>query len=357
MIVRAVHAVPLRVPLVDPFVIANARLDRVENVAVRVVLDSGVDGWGEIGTLHPITAERFDEALAAVDAAAQWLPGIDVSDPRHLADRLAAELRDKAATRAGIEMACWEARARAVGRPLHHLFESGAAADAGPVTTDITVPICAPERATELGALWRARGFTTIKLKVGSGAAADLARIAALRVGFPDAALVLDANEGWSVEEALEVVRAARAAGADVRVLEQPVPRADLEGLARLTRDSGALVAADEAVRTVADVERIAREKAASVINVKIAKSGVLGAFEMLQVAEAHGLGKMIGAMVETRIGTGFSAHLVAGMGNFTVVDLDTPWLMTEDVVFGGPQLDGPHWRIPDTPGHGAMPR
>lgn len=352
MIVRAVHAVPLHVPLVDPFVIANARLDRVENVAVRVVLDGGIDGWGEIGTLHPVTSERYADALAAVDAAASWLPGTDVADPEHLADRLYTALPGLAATRAGLEMACWEARARTLGVPLHRQF-----GDAGEeVVTDITVPIVTPARATELGALWKARGFRTIKLKVGSGVGADLARIDAIRASFPEVELVLDANEGWSVEEALEVVRIARGRGADIVLLEQPVPRADLEGLARLTRESGVLVAADEAVKTVADVEEIARLRAASVINVKVAKSGVLGAFTMLTTAKARGLGTMIGAMVETRIGTGFSAHVVAGLGGFTVVDLDTPWLMTGDPIAGGPQLDGPRWRLADAAGHGARP-
>jgi L-alanine-DL-glutamate epimerase-like enolase superfamily enzyme len=349
-VVRAVHAVRLRAPLVDPFVLANARLDVVENVAVRVVLDSGVDGWGEIGTLHPITAETTEDAAAAVDAAAAWLPGLDVSQPEHLAERLAAEIPRFAATRAGIEMACWDAHARALGIPLRQRF--GAAND--PVVTDITVPIVEPARATELGALWKARGFEIIKLKVGSGPGPDLARIAAIRLGFPEARFVLDANEGWSAEEALDVVRRARADGADILLLEQPVPRADLDGLARVTRESGVLVAADEAVKTVADVDEIARLGAATVINVKIAKSGVLGALAVLRAAERHGLGKMIGAMVETRIGTGFSAHVVAGMGGFTVVDLDTPWLMTEDPVEGGPTLDGSRWRLPDVPGHGA---
>jgi L-alanine-DL-glutamate epimerase-like enolase superfamily enzyme len=351
-LVRAVYGVPLRVPLVDPFILANARLDAVQNVAVRVVLESGIDGWGEIGTLHPITHETFDEATRAVDEAAEWLPGVDVSDVEHLAERLAAHLPHAAATRAGLEMACWEAAARTRGIPLFQRF-GGLGAE---VVTDITVPIVGPARAAELGALWKARGFTVLKLKVGSGVGPDLERIAAIRAGFPEARFVLDANEGWSADEALEVVRRAWAAGADVLLLEQPVPRGDLEGLARVNRESGVLVAADEAVRTVADVEEVARLGAASVVNVKIAKSGVLGAFQMLQTARRRGLGLMIGAMVETRIGTGFSAHLVAGMGGFTVVDLDTPWLMTEDPIVGGPTLDGSRWRLPDLPGHGARP-
>jgi L-alanine-DL-glutamate epimerase-like enolase superfamily enzyme len=157
------------------------------------------------------------------------------------------------------------------------------------------------------------------------------------------------------VADTLRAVAFARERGGRIVLLEQPVPRGALDDLARLTREAGVPVAADEAVRSLADVERIGRERLASVINMKIAKSGVHRGFEMVRAARAHGLGTMIGAMVETRLGTGFSAHLVAGIGGFAVVDLDTPWLMTEDPIVGGPALDGPNWRIdPRVPGHGA---
>jgi L-alanine-DL-glutamate epimerase-like enolase superfamily enzyme len=143
-----------------------------------------------------------------------------------------------------------------------------------------------------------------------------------------------------------------------VILLEQPVPRDDLDALARVNRDAGVPVAADEACRAVADVERIARDRLASVVNLKLAKSGVRGTLAMAAAARARGLGLMIGAMVETRIGCGFSAHLAAGLGGvggFKVIDLDTPWLMTSDPVTGGTPLEGPTWRIEAVDrGHGG---
>lgn len=348
--IRSVETRPLHVPLVDPFVIANARLDTVRNVAVRVELDDGSVGWGEVGTLHPVTTERFEDALAGVALAAEHLVG---TDPAGVAPRLDDALPAFAATRAGIEQACVDARARAEGRPLHRWFGDAGAA----VVTDVTLPIGTPERAGELAALWRSRGFDTLKVKVGLDLGEDLARLQAIGLAHPHAGLVLDANEGWTAEQALEAVRFLAGRGQRVVLLEQPVPRADLEGLARLTREAGVLVAADEACKTVDDVRRLAAERQASAINVKIAKSGVEGALALIRTARALGLQTMIGAMVETRIGTGFSAHLVAGLGGFVVVDLDTPWLMTADPIDGGPVLDGPVWRFdPAVPGHGAHP-
>ena len=80
-------------------------------------------------------------------------------------------------------------------------------------------------------------------------------------------------------------------------------------------------------------LRRIAREGLAQVLNIKLVKSGVADALEIVEVARASGLGLMIGGMVETRIAMGFSAHLAAGLGGFDWIDLDTPLLLAEDPV------------------------
>jgi L-alanine-DL-glutamate epimerase-like enolase superfamily enzyme len=298
-----------------------------------------------------------------VDQASRALVGDAGADgPAALAERLRDVIPAAAATRAGIEQAWWDAAARSAGAPLFRRVGGSAGASApAPVTTDITIPICAVERAAALAAHWRALGFDTLKLKVGArGDDDEIARVLAIVGAHPEAALVLDANEGWTVEQALDAVRTVRARGGRVAMLEQPVPRADLDALARLTREvgEGTLVAADEACRSTADVEHIGKNRLASAVNVKIAKCGVHEALAMLAAARRHGLQTMIGAMVETRLGTGFSAHVVAGLGGFAVVDLDTSLLLAHDPIAGGPTLDGPRWRIdPAVPGHGGGPR
>jgi L-alanine-DL-glutamate epimerase-like enolase superfamily enzyme len=348
--IRSVSAVPLRCQLTDPFVIANARLDHVDNVAVRVELSDGATGWGEIGTLPPITAESAADAQAVVEQAAGWMVGLRPDDP-DLPGRLQDAAPPFAASRAGLEVACWDALARSDGVPLWKRFGT----TRHPVVTDITLPIGTAARAGELAAHWRSLGFRVLKVKVGKDMALDLDRLAAIAKGHPQAELVLDANEGWDVAQALEAVRHSHALGLRVVLLEQPVPRKNLEDLARLAATSGVLVAADEACKTAADAEHIGKERLASAVNVKVAKSGVRGALDILATARRHGLATMIGAMVESRIGTGFSAHLCAGLGGFSVIDLDTPWLMTSDPVQGGTPLEGPLWRVDSVEaGHGC---
>lgn len=344
------RATPLDVPLVDPFVIATGRLDSVTNVAVRLELASGAVGWGEIAVLPPVTRATQAEALSLVREVADAWMGRDVSDWKAWAGDLVDRLPEVPAVRAGVEMALLDALARAQGVSLHRWFGDGGAT----VETDVTIPICEPARAEALARQWAAGGFTVLKSKVGSDLDLDLERLRAIRRGHPRCALVLDANEGWSADQALEAVTRLVAEGITPSLLEQPVPRDDWEGLGRVARESGVPVAADESCRTPEDARRIVREALAPVINVKLAKSGVAGALEIVSVARRAGLGLMMGAMVETRLGIGFAAGLVAGLGGFDWVDLDTPLLMAADPLLGGYTTRGPTFRLAhDAPGHG----
>jgi L-alanine-DL-glutamate epimerase-like enolase superfamily enzyme len=349
--IAAVEAIALDVPLRAPFTIATTRLERVTNVAVRVRLDGGAEGWGEVPTLPPVTAEDQPAALAGVRTAAAVLVGRDAHAWRTVARDLEATLPGLAATRAGIEVALLDALTRHWGVPLFEFF--GGATDK--LTTDITVPICPPGEARALAATYHAAGFEVIKTKVGLDVPADIERVAAIRDGHPSCALVLDANEGYSATQALEVVRALRAAGLEPALFEQPVSRDDWDGLGRVTLEAGVPVAADESCRTPADALRVAHEGLAHVLNIKLAKCGVVGALEITAIARAAGLGLMIGGMVETRLGMGFAAHLVAGLGGFEWIDLDTPLLLEKDPIVGGYGAEGPSVRLDgEVAGHGA---
>lgn len=354
-VIASVEARPLDVPLLAPFAIATGRVDHVHNVAVRVTLAGGAEGWGEVPWLPPVTAHDPPAILAAIADIAPRLAGRDAAGWRARSAELAAWLPAAPEIRAGVEMAIIDALARAWDAPLFAFF--GGASDT--LTTDITIPLGSADEAARLAAGYAQRGFTTIKTKVGGvpggGFAADRERLLAIRAAHAGCALVLDANEGYSADEALALVAALRAAGVEPALFEQPVARDDWAGLARVTREAGVPIAADESCRTAGDALRIAHEGLAHVLNIKLAKCGVVGALEIAAVARAAGLGLMIGGMVETRIGMGFAAHFAAGLGGFEFIDLDTALLLARDPVIGGTATDGATYRLdPLTPGHGG---
>lgn len=109
--------------------------------------------------------------------------------------------------------------------------------------------------------------------------------------------------------------------GVTPALFEQPVHRDDWEGLGYVTRVAkdkyGVSVAADESCRSLVDVRKIIKGDLADVINIKLAKVGVIGALEIIEVAKASRLSLMIGGMVETRLAMGFAGQLAAGLGGF----------------------------------------
>lgn len=104
-------------------------------------------------------------------------------------------------------------------------------------------------------------------------------------------------------------------------LFEQPVHRDNWEGLGHVSQIAkekyGVSVAADESCRSLVDAKRIVKESLADVINIKLAKVGVLGALEIIDLVRSSGLNLMIGGMVETRLAMGFAGHLAAGLECF----------------------------------------
>lgn len=342
---------PLNCALLAPFGIASAQLESVRNVAVRIELADGSEGFGEVPTLPPVTPEDQPIALRLLEAEREHLVGGSAAAWRRIAAELAERLPAYPTVRAGLEMALLDAFAKHAGVPLFQFF--GGAGNR--LQTDVTIPICRAEAASQAARTYRDEGFTTLKIKIGQDLAEDFVRIRAVREAHPDCRLILDANAGYSAGETLELLAALRRVAIEPDLLEQPCPRDDWEGWARLTREAGVPVAADESCRSPADALHIVGNGLAQVLNIKLVKSGVVGALDIAAIARAGGLALMIGGMVETRIGMGFAAHFAAGLGGFEWVDLDTALLLADDPVEDGPRVERAHYRLdPARAGHGA---
>ncbi|CAL1370415.1 unnamed protein product [Linum trigynum] len=355
--VQKAESRPLNVPLTAPFTIATSRLDQVENVAIRIELSNGCVGWGEAPILPFVTAEDQPTALAKAGDACDFLTTSSPMTLSSILHNIGALVpgHQFASVRAGIEMALIDAVATSIDIPLWRLF--GGISDT--ITTDITIPITAPAEAAELATKYRGQGFKTLKLKVGKDLTSDLEVLRAIRAVHPDCFFILDANEGYRSDEAVEVLEKLHEMGVVPILFEQPVHRDDWEGLGHVTRIAkqryGVSVAADESCRSLTDVKRIANESLADVVNIKLAKVGVMAALEIIDEARASGLDLMIGGMVETRLAMGFAGHLAAGLGCFKFIDLDTPLLLAEDPVLEGYEAFGAVYKFSNARGHGGF--
>jgi L-alanine-DL-glutamate epimerase-like enolase superfamily enzyme len=169
----------------------------------------------------------------------------------------------------------------------------------------------------------------------------DLDRVLAVVEGAPDCDIMLDGNQGYTPSEALDLLRSLAQEDVAPILFEQPTHRHDLDGLKFVTERAGIPVAADEAVHTAADALLIAKMGAANVINIKLMKSGFAEALDIAAICRTAHIDLMVGAMMESRLGIMASASLVAGIGGFRYIDLDTPMLLASDPFVGGYTQEG----------------
>lgn len=330
---------PVDVPMTHPFVVATGQRVTIENLFVRITLKDGAHGYGEIAPFPEVGGEdraSCQQTAIQLAKAAVGQPAVQYKRISRLFQEIAPS---HPAARCGLETALVDALCRHLDIPLWG-FLGGA--DVRARETDITIPIASLDRTVMLARGWYSQGFRLFKTKVGADAEQDIRRLEALHRAFPDTAFIADANQGFTLEECRFFVKEVKRLGGNIVLLEQPVPREDLDSLAALRRDAGVPVAADESVRSLQDARDVVQKQAVDVINIKIMKSGLLDAMDIAAYARAVGLGLMIGGMVETRIAMGCSFALVLGTGSFEFLDLDTPLLLTFDPVRGGYRYDGP---------------
>ncbi|MBI3872154.1 MAG: dipeptide epimerase [candidate division Zixibacteria bacterium] len=345
---------PIDIPLTDGFAISRGTVVTAANVFVCVDLHGGATGYGECAPFTDLTGEDQKGTLAAIESLRDLVLGQTAATWRRLSQILHEAAPRQPAARCGLETAILDALCRAVGLPLWTLF-GGAAV--GVQETDVTIPILGRERSLDLAREWRARGFRILKMKVGRNLDQEIATILDICRLWPDVSFVVDANQALSETEALRLMSTLKNHGTNVRLLEQPVGRADLTALARLRRDSPFPIGVDESAGSRDDLVRIIRAQAADVVNLKIMKSGVIEALDMATLALSSGLAIMFGGMIETRLAVGCSLALVAGVGPAHTLDLDTPLLLAADPVDGGYCYDGPLMHLSPGPGHGAAPQ
>lgn len=345
----------LDIPLIEPFGIASGTQTVAANALVAVRLAGGAVGWGEAAPFPAVSGETQASALAALERARPLLEGEDAARWRRIASLLAEALGHEAAARCALETAVLDAFLRAHESSMLAFF-GGAERS---LETDMTITTGDAAAARAAAAAIRARGIRAIKLKIGAkDLDREVERAAAVRAELGSGPLILDGNCAYSAADAIRLLRDLAGRGVRVDLLEQPTGREDLDGLAEVAREGGVPIAADESVRSAADVFRIARAGAAAVVNVKLMKCGIAEALDVASAARATGLGLMIGGMVESVLAMTASACFAAGQGGFSFVDLDTPWFLAENPFEGGYEATGGRLDLGSIrAGHGVRPR
>ncbi|MBI5597925.1 MAG: dipeptide epimerase [Elusimicrobia bacterium] len=319
-----------RIGLKTPFITALGRKDATENVFIRLRLANGAEGWGEASgsvVMAHLSAPRLERTVRSLAAP---LKGRDARRLAALAPPLFARAAAAPAAAAAVECALTDCLRTALGLGWGAWFGGRL----GRLETDATLSAAGPDETRRAAARAAGEGFRVLKVKVGTGFAADLERAAAAdaagRRRGRRPSLILDGNQRLGRAGAVRLSEACLARGLRPVLIEQPLPADDLAGMAWVSRRAPVPVAADESVQRPADARAVLEAGAAAVVNIKVAKMGLQAALETIAVVRAAGAGLMIGCMQESALGLSPSVGLALGTGAFAWCDLDSDWLLAD---------------------------
>ena len=323
--------------LKEPITIALGTIEHSMSAIVEIETDEGISGYGEGSPGILITGETLKGTAECIQLFEKQLIGVDPLDiekVHHVMNTVAAQAPS---AKTAIDIACYDLLGKKADLPMYKLLGGFS----NTVETDMTIGINTPEIMAQKAKQAIQQGFDTLKIKVGTGFAQDVARIKAIReVVGNDIKLRLDANQGWKPKEAVNMIQ--RLSEYGIELVEQPVASHDIDGLAFVTKNVSVPIMSDESCFNSKDALRLIKEHAVDYVNIKLMKcGGIHEALRINSICEAAGVECMIGCMVEeTNIGVTAAAHLAAGVKNITRADLDATFGLNEVAIPGGVGLE-----------------
>ncbi len=280
---------------------------------VRVELDGGHTGWGEAASAHSMTGETVESMMAAIRHMAPALTNMDGADIAAVSRRMDQLMYYNQSAKSAVEMALHDALGKATGKPVFELL-GGKRRSRVPVLwllgTGSVDGDVAEARSKQ------AAGFVAFKVKVGVGDALDDAlRTRRVCEALGSGLLIsADANQGYSVDEALAYVKAVE--GAELDFFEQPVAGHDIDGMAKIAASTRIPIGFDEGLHGIEDLMQHHERTAARGCSLKTIKLGGLrGVVRAAELCRQLGMKVNLACKVaESGIAAAAMMHLAAAV-------------------------------------------
>ena len=347
--ISSILACLVDLPLVKDFITSKKCYRTLRYCVVRAKTNEGYHGYGEAREASQITGESGPSILDIINhgfgPALKDLNPFDIEEA-HLA--MSAVCTGNTAAKSAVDMALYDLMGKIAGVPTCSLL--GGKKDSK-IQTSKAVGLGHIEDTVKEATELVSTGFTILKLKTGVDPQAEIKMIRDVRQAVgPDIRLKLDANQGWTLREAVKVLSAVE--DCDIEVVEQPLPAWDLKGSAELRKMITPPVMLDEGVHSSRDILRIVETGAADMVNIKLLKTGGLfPAVALANVAEAAGLICQVGSL-DTTVGTAAAVHLALAKRNIRYAEVVGPTRLREDIA-RGLSIAGEWISVPDKPGLG----
>ena len=300
-----------------------------------------VDIDGGLGEASPVNyyGESLHTIKAFLDQARIELANSDPMELETLGKKLDSIAAWNYSAKAAVDIAMHDLICKKLGIPIYKYFGITPRND---LATSFTISISDPDNMKKQ--TLQSPGYQVYKVKVG--VPGDIEMVAAVR-DATKARIRVDANEGWSLKEAIWRIKELEKL--DVEFIEQPLHRDDFDGFRVLRSRVDMPIIADEGVFRSGDIPKYVG--LVDGINIKLSKSGGLReAFKMIAVARAHKMKIMIGCMIETSVGITAAAH-IASLVDYA--DLDGNVLIADDP-YRGVRIENGCLRLSNKPGLGV---
>jgi L-alanine-DL-glutamate epimerase-like enolase superfamily enzyme len=335
----------------EPFVIATGTMHFAQNVLIRMYTDAGLYGVGECSAFPMIVGETQETCLSMAKDFAKILIGKDPLDIPERMNELLGYAAHNTTIKSAFDMALFDIASKNANLPLYQ-FLGGQKRS---IETDMTIGIDTPENMAITALKYQRQGCRIIKIKLGKKIHDDIERVKQIRKAVGEKMILrLDANQGWSFDEALFAL--GELAPLNIEFCEQPMRTWYDDKLPELCLNSPIKIMADESCYNHHDARKLINSQSCAYLNIKFSKSGgILEAQKIHETALQAGIKCMIGSMMESRIALSTNLHFALASPNVVFFDLDTCLLgHLIDPVLGGLTYDGYFLDVPDTPGIGA---
>lgn len=333
MKITGLESIPVSIPLIKKVKMAVASVSKRDFVIVKIHTDEGIMGVGEFMAAPYFSGETQASAKKVID---EFLgPAIVGEDPFNvevISDKMDKILSLNYFTKAAIDMALYDIVGKALNTPVYRLL-------GGKYRNEIRVMwhLGAADPKVDSEEALRAveDGFEIIKLKVGTlHPEKDLEIIRVVRdaVGY-GIKLRLDANQAWTPKVAIRFIE--RAERYEIELVEQPVKRWDVEGMARVVRSVSVPIMVDEGLFTHREAARYILREAADILGVKVMKAGgITGARKIVAIADSFGIPIFpMGMLGETSICASATVHLGVSIRKLEYDSGIAPHYIREDIV------------------------
>jgi len=312
--IQQIDLVEIRMPLVEPFQISSGTQSNRRIFLLRVADGDGHQVWAEcVATELPTyTYETIDAAWIAIrEWVAPRVLGVEFKDPADLHPVLEKNFRGNNMAKAGVEMGAWGLTATIKGIALSKLI--GGTRESIPTGISIGIQ-SSPDALVEKARAAAKAGYRKIKLKIKPGM--DVSFVKAVRTALPDAPLMADANNAYTLDDAATL---AKLDDFKLIMLEQPLDWQDFVRHAELQKRLKTPLCLDESISNVDRAQDMITLKAGRIINIKPGRvGGFRQAIAIHDLCQKNGIPVWCGGMLESGIGRAYNVAL-ASLPNFSL--------------------------------------